>query len=459
MANLFNFLTNTGNKIANAKNTLFDKLNANNLPQLDVIQLGENGSTDDTKALQIQNEIQPLTPKERLFGRELEQNVQTINPENNSVEMSTIRDFRPGLLNDIAGGYNENRNNPISMSNFGQNTLNNGRKKGFAYRLGEGLGSLARIGESPLGRSLLVGGLVGATGGNSLEALVYGAQTGMMNQQNRNQDRLYRDDLIRSYQQSLENSPEFANLSDAEKQIQLQNIADSINSTRGYMTPQTYSNMIQSNQLRDNAAYRKMYYDNQQQQFKEQQEWRKQQAEMQRAENAANRAFNYYNANLSHQDRVAALENELRGKPLSDSQVNDVTAIDNAIADTDRIIQTYSDPKYKSYFGLSGYAKRNPITSKFDPIASKMSQDIDLFRKTVAKAKEGGRLTDQDQKYYEKALANPNLTQTEFVQLMREYQQTQNKQRQILLGNYAKQGKNVSNFLTEENNDPLGLGL
>lgn len=430
MANLFNLLANTGNKITDAKNALFNRLvgqdMSENLPQLDVVQFGNDGNMDAGSALQIQNRIQPLTPRERLFGRELEQNVQTINPENNSVEMSTIRDFRPGLLNDIASGYNENRNNPIAMSNFGQNTLENGRKKGFAYRLGEGLGSLARIGESPLGRSLLVGGLVGATGGSGLEALTYGAQTGMLNQGNRMADKLYRDDLER---QGID-----------------------VSGVRGYINKDVYSNMLQAKQLQDNAEWRKAYFDAQQANLKEQQEWRKQQAEMQRAENAANRAFNYYSANLSHQDRIAALEKELGGKPLSDSQVEKINEIDNAIDDVNRIITTYSDPKYSSYFGLSGYAKRNPVTGAFDPIATEMRQDIDLMRKTVAKAKEGGRLTDQDQRYYEKALMNPNLTQADFIKLAKKFQASQQSQRNTRLNNYAKQGKNVSNFLTDENN-------
>lgn len=240
MVNLFDLLTTTGNKITNASNTLFDKLKPDNTPQLDTIQLGDDGNIDTAQSLHLQNRVKPLTPKESLFGRTLEENIQTINPENNSAEMTTIRDYRPGLFSDIASGYNENRNNAISMNNFGNNTLSDGRRKGFAYRLGEGLGTLARIGDSPLGRSLLIGGLVGATGGSGLDALAYGAQTGMLNQSNRLRDQAYRNSLE---DQGLDTS-----------------------NLRGYMTDSTYKNILDAKTLQDNAAWRKMYFDAQQQQ-------------------------------------------------------------------------------------------------------------------------------------------------------------------------------------------------
>lgn len=100
-----------------------------------------------------------------------------------------------GIFPDIAAGYRENRNTPISLNNFGQNDLGGDRKKGLAYRLGEGLGSLARLGESPLGRGLIMGGIVGATGGDGLQALAYGGTTGVQNKTNRMQDSIYRKQL------------------------------------------------------------------------------------------------------------------------------------------------------------------------------------------------------------------------------------------------------------------------
>lgn len=134
-----------------------------------------------------------------LLGKQA-QATDTIDTSNGAINATISENPRTGgLLRDMASGYQENRFTPASLNNFGQNTTLDGRKKGFGYRLGEGLGSLARFGESPLGRSLIVGGLVGATGGNPLEMLVYGAQTGALNQQNRAADQMYRNQLKDNY--------------------------------------------------------------------------------------------------------------------------------------------------------------------------------------------------------------------------------------------------------------------
>ena len=71
------------------------------------------------------------------------------------------------------------------MNNFGDNKLPDGRDKGFAYRLGEGLGSIARVGESPLGRGLLTGAAIALLGGGPAQALAYGGTATALNQGNR----------------------------------------------------------------------------------------------------------------------------------------------------------------------------------------------------------------------------------------------------------------------------------
>ena len=393
-----------------------------------------------------------------------------------------------GALRDLAEGFKENATQGFSPDNWGQG------KKNIATRVGEGLGSMAKFLESPAGRALLVGGAVGLTGGNGLQALTYGAVTGAKNQSNRMADKLYRDDLIQTQQNTLKNNPAFGALSDAEKaQIlsnlesanpkystlgadeqakllqnaqeeyltnrqndQLQNIADDINNRRGYITQDVYKNLVDTQQLRDNADWRRMYFDTQQKNLEAQRDWQRQQYQMQQDEKRADRAFQYYNANLNHQDRLAALEAKGNAKPLSDKQVDDISSIDQSLSDMTDIINTYTAPKYKSYFGITGFAKRNPVTGKFDPIVSQMSQDIELFRKTVAKAKEGGRLTDQDQKYYEKALLNPNLTQDNFLRLANRFNNQMLKTRQILLDNYERQGKDTTNFIKYQTNKSGG---
>lgn len=100
-----------------------------------------------------------------------------------------------GLLNDIKAGAQENFNTKFTPSNWEEKLGADGRKKGLAYKLGEGFGSLAKFAESPVGRGLLMAGIVGASGGNGLQALGYGATTGVLNQQNRLEDKMYRDEL------------------------------------------------------------------------------------------------------------------------------------------------------------------------------------------------------------------------------------------------------------------------
>jgi hypothetical protein len=100
-----------------------------------------------------------------------------------------------GLLNDIRNGAKENFATGFAAPNWEQTITPDGRKKGLGYRFGEGLGSFAKFAESPLGRGLLMAGIVGASGGSGLEALGYGAGAGLGNQQVRMKDQLYRNAL------------------------------------------------------------------------------------------------------------------------------------------------------------------------------------------------------------------------------------------------------------------------
>lgn len=238
-----------------------------------------------------------------------------------------------GALRDIAGGYNENLNNAISLDNFGQNETPDGRKKGFAYRLGEGLGSISRFAQSPLGRGLIVGGLVGATGGDALPMLAYGAGTTMQNQASRMNDKLYRNELKQTYQQSIMNDPRYNTLTSAEdKQIQdyikqspeylnaktdeeratiagnmynslasekiaskqneaLQEVYANIDGLRGYVDKNAFGSMVQAQQLRDNAGYRNMMLSNQQRQNEIMNAMRKEQLQAQEEQQKFNRWY------------------------------------------------------------------------------------------------------------------------------------------------------------------------
>lgn len=312
-----------------------------------------------------------------------------------------------GILRDIAGGYNENRFTPASLNNFGQNTLDDGRRKGFAYRLGEGIGSLARFGESPLGRSLLVGGAISAIGGSPAEALTYGAVTGAGNQMNRTIDRIYRNDLIQSQQNALRNNPNFAKLGEtedgrAEQQRQLQAVADNINDLRGYVNQNTYGNLIKSQQLRDNADWKRMYFDAQQKNLKEQQEWRKQQAEMQRSENAANRAVQIRGQNLNYElgkDRIEA------SKDKNNNNTENFADIEQQL---NNFQATFKDMPSKVESYTLG-ALRGATGTQTEKEANFNAQRTLLFNQIARKlGGEKGVLSDNDIKRIEAAL--PTLT-------------------------------------------------
>ncbi len=314
-------------------------------PQLDNIRINDDGTatnvpTADEKALTAFDKLSNRTKKignnlfNNLFGNQA-QPTDFVNTNTMSAGISSSPRVG-GLFNDIASGARENFVTGFAAPNLYSKQTPDGRNKGFAYRLGEGLGTIGRFAESPLGRSLITAGLVGATGGDSLDALAYGGQAGALNQRLRNQDRIYRNSMIENAQSSLRNNPEFNKLSageqnaiynqlltnsdgtmknydtmnDKEKaefnvalnkayadklyqnqQEQLNNAANQINSMRGYITPDVYGNMLHSQQLQDNAAYRKMYYDNQLQNQKEMQQLRKDQLAMQKQQNAID---NYY---------------------------------------------------------------------------------------------------------------------------------------------------------------------
>ena len=135
-----------------------------------------------------------------------------------------------GLLNDIRSGAKENFATGFAAPNWEQTITPDGRKKGLGYRLGEGLGSFARFAESPLGRGLLMAGIVGASGGSGLEALGYGTGAGLLNQQSRMKDKMYRNEL--------------------------EKMGFDTTGITGYVGDDTFNKIYQSKQLQDNAEYR-----------------------------------------------------------------------------------------------------------------------------------------------------------------------------------------------------------
>ena len=215
---LFDFLTNIGNNIK-----------YNNAPQIQPLQMAENGGIDAQKTLELAL-AQPKTLGERLGGRTVNVDFESSNPETGELEVNRISKYQPGLLNDIRSGAKENFATGFAAPNWEQTITPDGRKKGMGYRFGEGLGSLARFADSPLGRGLMMAGIVGAAGGSGLEALGYGTGAGLLNQQSRLKDTMYRNELGK--------------------------MGFDTSGIRGYISDDTFNKIFQSKQLQDNADYR-----------------------------------------------------------------------------------------------------------------------------------------------------------------------------------------------------------
>lgn len=94
----------------------------------------------------------------------------------------------PNGLQSFAAGYRDNYDNAFSATN-----LANDPNKNWSYRLGEGLGTVGRFIDSPLGRGLIAGGLNSALGyDNSLQE---GLQAFAGRQNAVTADKLYRRQL------------------------------------------------------------------------------------------------------------------------------------------------------------------------------------------------------------------------------------------------------------------------
>ena len=191
---LFDFLMNTGSNIKDNVGNAFNKIRYANAPQIQPLQVAENGGLDAQRTLELAL-AQPKSLRERLGGRTVSIDTESVNPETSEVEVNRISKYQPGLLDDIRAGARENFATGFAAPNWEQTVTPDGRKKGLGYRFGEGLGSFARFAESPLGRGLMMAGIVGAAGGSGLEALGYGTGAGLLNQQNRTKDQLYRNAL------------------------------------------------------------------------------------------------------------------------------------------------------------------------------------------------------------------------------------------------------------------------
>ena len=163
-------------------------------PMLPLVQVNEQGGLETDPLKMAQAELAqkqtgtPLTTTDRLFGRDMEQEYQTINPETGQAQMATLTNHKPGFFEDFGRGYREN-----ATQGFNVNNLAPVENKGLATRLGEGLGTLARFYDKPIGRFATAAGLSMLTG--ETNPLNEGVKAYVGRQNNMTQDRVYRNQL------------------------------------------------------------------------------------------------------------------------------------------------------------------------------------------------------------------------------------------------------------------------
>lgn len=205
-------------------------------PIIPLVQANEQGGleTDPLKMAQAQlAQKQASTPRtlgDRLFGREMTQDYQTINPDTNETEMTTISNYRPGFFNDLASGYRENATQGFDVNNLAP------QRKGLATRIGEGLGTLARFYDKPIGRMAVATGLSMLT--DEANPLGEGVKAYVGRQTNMTRDKVYRNQL---------------------KQMGMSE--DEVNSIPGIVTDDIFKNYTLANYRNNMTNYRNLKLD------------------------------------------------------------------------------------------------------------------------------------------------------------------------------------------------------
>ena len=172
---------------------LLSKNQAQEYPIMPLVQANEQGRLQQDPLAMAQAQLglkqasTPLTVKDRLFGREMTQDYQTVNPDTNETEMTTLTNYRPGFFNDLASGYRENSTQGFDVNNLAP------QRKGLATRIGEGLGTLARFYDKPIGRMAVATGLSMLT--DEANPLGEGVKAYVGRQQYQTADKVYRNQL------------------------------------------------------------------------------------------------------------------------------------------------------------------------------------------------------------------------------------------------------------------------
>lgn len=283
-----------------------------------------------------------------LIGREVEEPKTIITDEgiqsgiNNGGRQGGV----VGFLGDMSKGAKENMANSFSPMNLAP------AKKGFGYRLGEALGTGARLLDNSLVRGALAYGLSKYNGDyNPLEQGLIALGTNMQNKTN---DRLYRQDL-------------------ANQGIDASNI-------RGFINDNTYSNLIRSKQLRDNENYRNQIL----------------------ASNMAQQeALNQYRKNQLAVDWATLNQKGQKPKTIPSGSVENLSATYQGLIQMRDLMDKL--PELPRRLTMPGVAQASAI-NPFDTDAQAFNQYVKTYKQVIGKGLEGGVLRKEDEYKYDQII-------------------------------------------------------
>ena len=393
----------------------------------DTLLMGPDGKVDYNASVRLKQQTTPLSLADRLIGREVHIDKETIDPKTNEITTQRFSDYKPGFLNDFSAGYKENAATPISFNNFGQN-------KNPATRLGEGFGTAARLLDNPLMRGAIAYGLSNSMGDR--RPLVQALNATVGTQQNRMKDRLYRDSLIEQMQNSIMNQEGFAELKPEEQQTLLRNAANRVNSYRGFIGDDTYKQILTGMQLQDNAAYRNALL--------------KTQMNNQIIDNLlAQQKFNYEMKqdaikNAQEWEKIKNdKEKKNNGRIMPAGSATNLSGTEQGIKQMATLMEQI--PKYAK-LGLAGPIGSLKRFNPYDTDAQAFQQYVNTYKQVIGKGLEGGVLRKEDESKYDKII--PRMGDTEAV-LMRKAQQL----KEMLINKYNtdlealyKAGYSTGNF-------------
>lgn len=299
------------------------------------------------------------------------------------LSLGTSNDLRQGgLLNDLVSGFRENYTQGFDVNNLAS------QNKGLATKIGEGLGTLARFYDKPIGRFATAAALSALTG--ETNPLNEGVKAYVGRQTNMTRDKAYRQNLQ-----------------------QMGFSEDEINSIPGIMADSVYENLIKAKQLQEQQKYREMYLTNQQQQNEIMNKYRQDQLKAQeleraaeRADRAATRALTARGQNLNYDIAMRKLEAEANKETAAErkekAKLKQAQNTINMISKAKETVQ--NNPNAFGYVqGVLGADVSNRLFKGGTQARSTINSVAAEYRKYLT----GAQMSDRERLDYEKFLPSP----------------------------------------------------